>query len=159
MNSLIDFEIKVPENFSMPADVIEEQCSIIRSQTKSMVLARVVEFRPEVVRTPHEGWFTFQGNNTPFTYEFFITSKHTPNYKFRVLFLENPMVGYPVLLHIEPGIAEELKMDYQKPCKNEAEFLEILKSILNSEKLQRVVNSLYAKSLKEEAMADADLPF
>ncbi len=68
------------------------------------------------------------------TFEFFITSVATPNYKYRVMFVEYGIAFFPVYLTLDESIALELA--------NQEEFEKILEKILNSEKIEKVINNL-----------------
>lgn len=149
MNNLIDFEIKAQEHFRMPTDIIEEQCLIIKDRSESYVIAKIVEV-DGILGFTQRIKSDFQDNNALFCYEFFITSKSTPKYKFRVMYMQFGIEGFPLDLLMDPGIAGELNKKQLVSCESEIEFWEILRSILNSKKMQQVINSLYAKAKQED---------
>ena len=153
MNSLINFDIVSPEKFIMPSDIIEEQCAIIKEKSDNMVIAKIFEISDSRI---FDGLYQndFQ-DESHFIYEFIVTSVFTPNYKFRIFYMRNGIDGYPVEIILDPGIAEDISMSQSGSCDNETVFVELLKSVLNSNKMQRVVKSLYARSMK----VNDSLPF
>ena len=76
------------------------------------------------------------------TFEFFITSVATPNYKYRVMFVEYGIAFFPVYLTLDESIALELGAEESMECANQEEFEKILEKILNSEKIEKVINNL-----------------
>lgn len=95
-------------------------------------------------------------------YEFYLTSSIFPNYKFRVMFFEYGLGGYPVKIVLEQGLADEiLKKEgadyiFEVPAQNELKNLVI--SILNSEKAIRVMQGLINVSNMQEQTANPSLP-
>jgi len=78
-----------------------------------------------------------------FTFEFFITSPNIPNYKYRVLFMRYEIGFYPLLVVLDDEIAmDELINNQDVWCGNEEEFLQLLKKVLNSSKVRKVIASL-----------------
>ena len=44
----------------------------------------------------------------PLKFEFYLTSASLPNYKFRIMFFEYELGGYPVKIVLEQGLADEI---------------------------------------------------
>ena len=62
----------------------------------------------------------------------------TPNYKYRVMFVEYGIAFFPVYLTLDESIALELGAEESMECANQEE----LEKILNSEKIEKVINNL-----------------
>ena len=80
-----------------------------------------------------------------FTYEFFLTSKGTPDYKFRVLFMCYDIAGYPVTIILEEGIAAEIDIfdhGYIYHLKDQHELMDLLRKIFSSDRLMGIVAKL-----------------
>ena len=162
MNSMINFEIKEPDEFILPSDIIKAQCDAIKEKSNGHVVAKISEVSYLTISFSDDSDFDFQDSNNQFQYEFFITSIATPNYKFRVLYIKYGIEGYPLRMLIDPGIAKELSSKQLMYCDTEVAFNEKLKNILNTKKVQLVVNSLYAKAKRNDYIAkwnDDELPF
>lgn len=76
-----------------------------------------------------------------FTYEFFLTAPKLENYKFRILFFEYGISGYPLKVVLEQGIADEInateESNYIFNINTEKELETVIDNILNT---QRVVD-------------------
>lgn len=77
-----------------------------------------------------------------FTYELYLTGNHTPKYKYRFCFIENGVYPYPVKVVIDSDIAKELEIETRIICESEARYKEILIKILNSKKMNEVIEGL-----------------
>ena len=80
-----------------------------------------------------------------FTYEFFLTSKGTPDYKFRVLFMQYGITGYPVTVILEEGIADEINHSdegYTYSIQNRKKYEELLKLIFGSKRFGEILTKL-----------------
>lgn len=80
-----------------------------------------------------------------FTYEFFLTSKGTPDYKFRVLFMQYGITGYPVTVILEEGIADEINHSdagYTYYVQNRKEYEELLSRIFSSRRFGEILTKL-----------------
>ena len=77
-----------------------------------------------------------------FVYEFYLTAKVTPNYKYTVFLLYYDWRLFPVGLSIDQSIADEIKCKTEFEVKNEAEFKEVLARILSCKTITNVINNL-----------------
>lgn len=83
-----------------------------------------------------------QGDDGKFVYEFYLTSKATPHYKYRVFLLYFDARLYPVGLSIEQSIADEINCETEIEVPNEATFKEVLARILSSTTVTNVIKNL-----------------
>lgn len=77
-----------------------------------------------------------------FKYEFYIASPKAPDYKYRVMFIEHNISLYPVNIVLDQEIATEINVNEEVVCENVNEFEAILTSILNSSKIEKIINAL-----------------
>lgn len=150
--------------------IILEQCDTLEQRTKGKILAKVIEYYGPIKTYTTQGSFSALAEaskmlgeqkvdiqdslgeieNSKFTYEFYLTSIATPNYKYRVLFIEYGITFYPVSMTIDESIALEISEDQYIECQTQNVFEEKLEKILNSNKLEKVINNLLAIVKKSE---------
>lgn len=82
------------------------------------------------------------GNRGKFVYEFYLTSKATPHYKFRVFLLYFDAKLYPVGLSIEQSIADEINCKTEIELPDKEAFKSRLASILDSDTVTNVIKNL-----------------
>lgn len=152
----------------LPTKILEEQCIYLNEDTKGIVIGRVAKYSldsaeigywNEAIVNPSN--FIIQNiqsslgeicNNT-FTYEFFLTSKKTPDYKFRVMFMKYNISYYPVTVILEREIAGEIhnliNKEYALPnniytyfIPSVKDFEEVLSKIFNSKRFNQIVSKL-----------------
>jgi len=151
------------ENKKTPKAIISEQCFLLDELTKGVVIARIASYdvgngdvfgfpmiRPKGTKIQQLLGDSYTENC--FIYEFFLTSKGTPKYRYRVFFIRHGITIYPVEIFLDSSIETEIH-DVLAPfwsnpdiiiCKNEVDFIAVLQRILNSSKLEKVINSLLA---------------
>ena len=83
-----------------------------------------------------------QGDSGKFVYEFYLTAKATPHYKYRVFLLYFDARLYPVGLSIDQSIADEINCKTEIQVSNEADFKELLADILASSVVTNIVKNL-----------------
>lgn len=83
-----------------------------------------------------------QGEGSKFVYEFYLTAKATPNYKYRVFLLYFDSRLYPVGLAIEQSVADEIKCETEIEVPDEETFKNLLASILSSNTVTSVIKNL-----------------
>ena len=88
--------------------------------------------------------------NRFFTFEFFITSIATPNYKYRIMFLRYEIGYYPLAIVLDDEIAIDINENQTIICENEKSFNDMLEKIINSAKVKKVILNLYAIAIREE---------
>jgi len=124
-----------------PDEIIEAQCKYLLELTGGKIIARVSAYK------------IYEENDVPndkFVFEFYLSSLSAPYYKFRVMFISYPIEYYPVAIELDDEIAEELgttegsnRDSRFRYCDKEEEFISILPNIINSKKVNKVINSLY----------------
>lgn len=168
MSSLFEFKpdgtIKIP----LPKYIIEEQCDELGKLTDGYVIGKIdtydgpIENRgsilAEAMTASFSSGFNVQSelgeiSENQFTYEFFISSKYTPKFKYRVFFLNYGIACYPLYIILDETIAKQIGIENKIQCENESEFTTVLSQILNSKKLQSVINNLYSIN-QQEAIND-----
>ncbi len=169
MENLLEVKYNINARAEMPKKILEEQCVNLTKSTNSIVIARVSEYTGNIESYQIPGlskqlqysssqWTELLKDQTvniqsalgeigdaPFTYEFFLSSKNMPDYKFRIMFLKNGIMGYPLKIVLEEGIAEEINdsdCGYIYILQNQAQFLDLLRKILNSERVTEIVTRL-----------------
>lgn len=113
MENLLEVKYNINARAEMPKKILEEQCVNLTKSTNSIVIARVSEYTGNIESYQIPGlskqlqysssqWTELLKDQTvniqsalgeigdaPFTYEFFLSSKNMPDYKFRIMFLKN----------------------------------------------------------------------
>ena len=86
-----------------------------------------------------------------FKYEFYLTSSKLSNYKFRVMFFEYGIGGYPVRIVLEQGLANEIfkqeNAEYIFEVQTKAELEKTVTNILASNRAINVIQGLINASL------------
>lgn len=150
-----------------PRYFVQEQCKDLSEITEGKIIARISEYDGEY-RSRYQDTYTSTVNaligasgalasnkkfdvqkklgagndNENFVYEFYITSKNTAKYKYRVCFLYYSVLLYPVGISLEKSIADELEKSGEFQINSEVEFLEFLQKLLSSERVTSVINNL-----------------
>lgn len=170
-NLQFDMDAKLEE---LPKKILEEQCSYLNKETKEVVIGRVAQYLGNLgsyYTTPIASALSDDLERTLgadiskaitlkkidaqmklgevgedlFTYEFFLTSKGTPDYKFRVLFMQYGITGYPVTIILEEGIADEIDHSddgYTYYVQNRKEYEELLAMIFSSKRFGEILTKL-----------------
>lgn len=147
-----------------PADmIIQEQCDELFRITNGIIIGRVSRYDDAIHSYEVEGSFsqlakvmTFGLNETfdiqdqlgelsgkeLFTFEFYLTSKSTPDYKYRAFFIRYGLSIFPVEMVIDDDIAKEIRTDYNIICTDVVAFTKTLGEILNSDKIHDVITAL-----------------
>jgi hypothetical protein len=86
-----------------------------------------------------------------FKFEFYLTSAKLPNYKFRIMFFEYGLGGYPVKIVLEQGLADEIfkkeNAEYIFEIQTKNELEDTVTNILASKRILKVVQGLINVSL------------
>ncbi len=153
---------------TFPKKILEEQCGYLYEETEKIVIGRVAEYIGSIKVDPFQtSLFTGKKDagfvdvyskinrniqdalgemgDSQFTYEFFLTSKGTPDYKFRVFFMQYGITGYPVTIVLEEGIADEINHsdeDYTYHVQNRKEYEELLSRIFSSKRFGEILTKL-----------------
>lgn len=93
-----------------------------------------------------------------FKFEFYLTSAKLPNYKFRIMFFEYGLRGYPVKIVLEQGIADEIfkkeNADYLFEIQTKNELEDIVTNILASKRVIEVIQGLINVSLNNREKSE-----
>ena len=158
MKSLWKNEFK-PLAIDTPGDIVQFQCASIGTITNGKIIARIVEYSEPIKSYTKKSPFfadididdlvvNIQDNlgevsGGEFTFEFYITSVATPNYKYRIMFIQYGLSLYPVTIVLDETIAKELRLKKQQIiCSDQEEFENKLTAIINSKKVGCVISSL-----------------
>lgn len=146
-----------------PVEIVQKQCGYLSDMTRERVIARITEYEGDLDRlnimlslqekvemdAGYSNIINYDVQNLlgdigqeESIYEFYLTSKRTPKYKFRAFFMYHGIMLYPVTLVIEEGIAQEIDRTEFFLAEDEDMLLEILEKILSSERIATVVNNL-----------------
>ncbi len=86
-------------------------------------------------------------------YEFYLTASQLKNYKYRILFLEYGINGYPVEVVLEQGIADEINAeensDYIYEIKDKEGLECFAYQVINSKKIQTIIQELITLSQRK----------
>ena len=152
-------------NVVKPKEILDEQGKTLLELTGGKILARAEEYDGPTrsyksaglmagISVLGEKEYNVQDDlgeidGSKFTYEFYITSIATPNFKYRVMFVEHDITFYPLTITLDESIAKELVCKQYISCDSEDEFLESLSGILNSDKIESVINALLSIKTEE----------
>jgi len=167
MKNLWNKEFEAIKDSSTPDEIIKAQCTILAKMTNDKIVARVSSysgaFRPYTTKSLFEPISSMMEaklvdiqkdlgsvSEGGFTFEFFITSTATPNYKYRVLFLRYEIPFYPCFMILDEAIGTELGIGQSFKCDTQEDFENKLGQILGSKKIENVVGALLAIVKKEE---------
>lgn len=144
-------------------DILSEQCDAINKMTDGIIIGRISKYdgpidsysiaytsvlAEAISKNIMAESFNVQDQlgeiprQSYFTYEFFITSRDTPDYKYRVLFLQYGLGMYPVKVVLDDDIAKEIAINETEIIENPENFLDYITKILNSDKVTSVIISL-----------------
>lgn len=166
LNEEYDFSY---ENLETPDLVLAEVCTQLNNITKSFVqgnvrvyegpiesydqlsaMASIAASISSVTRMDIQNKLGEIGTGTITKLEFFLSATQIPDYKYRVLFLEYGITGYPVKVVLEQGIADELNGEedsgYIYEVDTKENFENLIVRILNSTKLNRIIQDLITVS-------------
>ena len=156
MSNLWKKEFKAQE-IQTPKEILDEQCNELSKITSGKIIAKTevydgptYSYTTDLTSTISritEQTYNVQSDlgeikNRDFKYEFFITSKITPSFKYRVMFFQYGITFYPVDITLDETIANEISTDEYITCNSSEEFTEYLCKILNSKKLENVITAL-----------------
>ena len=148
------------EIYTPPEKFVEKACEDLIELTKGNVIARVDEYKGSALNSLIQTMGNFLltitddaqrnlgdiGNVSEIYkyYQLYLTSPHTPNYKFGIMFFGYVLGQYPIKIVLDDGIGENLS------CSTEDEFTEALIKIINSQKVQKVVRALNTLAQEKE---------
>ncbi len=173
MSQLFNLNLNNTSVHKSAKEIIEEQCEFLAEQTQNWIAGKVQDYSGSIENHTRPGnrspmkaltllWQdeddeevdiqTQLGelSNSVFTYDFYITSRNTPNYKYRVMFFRYGIGLYPTKIVLDEDISKQLGSDAENPCKTQDEFEQRLTQIMNSAKFQEVIQNLYTHNKKIE---------
>ncbi|MBU5256839.1 hypothetical protein [Tissierella praeacuta] len=136
------------ETLSTPQKILNEQASYLNSATKNQVLATLVKSDPVPV--------FMEERNSDFKFDFILTSPRIRGYKYKVFKLFHDVQIYPLYIKVEESIVEEIGESLIEITRNDSNdndfceyeildeetFLNVLRMILSSKTIMRVITSL-----------------
>ncbi len=134
-------DLATPSGRKAPATILREAGAQLGQRTKNLVLGRVV---PEP--KPSEGGPVPMGERAGprFRYAFLLVAPALDFYEFKLFTIEHGMNLYPVHLRPEGGRAA------RRIAHKEADFMNLLKRVFESDDTRRVINSLLEQSQSVE---------
>lgn len=149
-----------PTEVESPKKILNAQGQYLSEITNGLIIAKVSEYDGKIHSGTIPGLSSLALNLSDreydvqndlgdiqegsFKYEFYIASPKAPDYKYRVMFIEHTISLYPVNIVLDQEIATEIGVNEESFCENVNEFEAILTSILNSAKIEKIVNALLA---------------
>lgn len=146
---------------NFPNDIAIEYCNQLYELTNKLVIAKVEKYEkniedmntiaplanlanvtPLLRTTKVEEYLGEISGSDRFTYELYLTGSNTPKYKYRFGFIENGVYPYPVRVIVDSDIAKELNIETRITCESEVIYKEMLIKILNSKKMNEVIEGL-----------------
>ena len=166
MKSLWENNFK-PMATDTPKDIVQYQCSSLNEITEGVIVARINEYSEPIFSYRQEnpiiaaiGAFNEKEVNVQdslgeiadsgFSFEFHISSVATPNYKYRILFLQYGTEGYPATIVMDEAIAQELELGHEVSCSDQEDFESVLARIINSKKVEAVISALLGNAIKAQ---------
>ena len=144
-----------------PNEIAIEYCNQLYELTNKMVIAKVEKYEKNIYdmdiaapiaklagvstwlrSTKADEYLGEISGSDRFTYELYLTGSNTPKYKYRFCFIENGVYPYPVKIIVDSDIAKELESETRINCESEIIYKEILIKILNSKKMNEVIEGL-----------------
>jgi len=169
LRNLWDKKFEAAKDAITPEDIVSAQCRYLEDMTHGSIIARVSSYYGDIPSFYNESGSRDTAmklkllyteihaekqdglRGAPddgFTFEFFITSVSTPNYKYRVFFIRYGIPFYPVSIILDEAIASELGFEQSFNCDSQEIFESILSQILGSKKVESVISALLAIAVK-----------
>lgn len=154
------WRVQTEKKIRTPHDIISEQCKYLSEMTDGKVIARIAPYDGDYrsyskldpiiskwLNADRENNFDVQNilgdRQSKFVYEFYITAKAAPKYKYRIMFLAFGISVYPVEVSLEKSIADEIGMNKSEfLLSTEEEFANLVGKVLSSERISAVVSNL-----------------
>ncbi len=140
MKNLWPEEFK-PKEIKSVKLILDEQSNLLPKITGDMVYAKVKTMGvSEAYRTDHAN---------DFSYSFYLLAKFLEEYSFKVLDFSHPVTMYPVKVTLDELIADEIQCNREIEINDENEFISILGTVLNSDRIKDVVGSIIRLSSEQ----------
>ncbi|MDU7927966.1 MAG: hypothetical protein E7J35_05365 [Veillonella sp.] len=144
-----------PKVIQTPSAILNEIADELSTITNKFVYVEVKQFKENIY---DEFGFVIAGYK--FSFSFTIKSKYMDNYSFNAFSIHHDIISYPVTIKIdsviENSIIEEIRSFYNPNgegeliVESEDEFKNLIKIILQSNKLREIINMLYSISKEYE---------
>jgi hypothetical protein len=128
------------QKIKTPKEVLEEQGKILPKLTNGYVYSTI---------DPSTLFNTDFTINTKydFTYDFNIKGRDVENYKFKLFTIGHTISIYPIRMRLDPEIRKEIGLkNLDVIIDNNNDFVNILREILNSDRLKYVIASIISLS-------------
>ena len=132
-----------PKRIETPNSILETAIKQLKIISNKVVYAELNELKI----TPFDLIKSYK-----FNFDFSIKSKYLESYSFRAFSVHYDIIAYPLNLKIDSSIKEDIKdklIEFKKDITsniiiidNENEFIEILKTILQSKRMEEIINTL-----------------
>lgn len=153
------WRVQTEKKIHTPHDIISEQCKYLFEMTDGKVIARISPYKGIIKVILDQMDWNWQGvfeqdngfdvqnilgdQQSKFIYEFYITAKAAPKYKYRIMFVAFGISVYPVEVSLEKSIADEIGMDKSEfTLSSEEEVINLVGKVLGSERISAVVSNL-----------------
>jgi hypothetical protein len=128
------------QRIKTPKEILEEQSKILPKLTNDSVYATI---DPSTVFNDD---FTIN-TKYDFTYDFIIRGKYLQDYKFKLFTIGHTISIYPVRMRLDTEIRKEIGLkNLDVIIDNSNGFVNILREILNSDRLKYVIASIIGLS-------------
>ncbi|MDM8553558.1 hypothetical protein QUF75_02375 [Desulfococcaceae bacterium HSG7] len=132
------------ERIKTPVMILREQASLLGEKSGNLVQGEVVG-----------------DNNNPknLIYYFYVVAPTLGNYRYQLFALEHETITYPLKIHVEELILDEIRTDVKTDSKtdnfmeyeiihvdNEAGLIETLKAIFRSNRTRRIITALMSQA-------------
>ncbi|MET3698386.1 hypothetical protein SAMN05877753_10926 [Bacillus oleivorans] len=122
---------------SMPQGILKEQGDLFEKKTDGKLLLKTSTRSLTIKADERYGLAT----------NFEIVAPYLDGYSYTLFTMYSmPETDYPVAITLNSTKVDDVFIDFDFECNNEAEFLNVLGTILGSEDTTKVVKNLYSKS-------------
>ncbi len=152
-----------PIDVEAPNKVLNQQGEYLNDATDGLIIAKATEYDGDIhsrtilgisslaITNISDRKFNVQDElgdiqENKFKFEFYIASPKAPDYKYRVMFFEYNISLYPVNIVLDEEIANEINAEEEISCETIDDFKVLLTSVLNSSKIEKVINALLSIS-------------
>lgn len=155
------WKVSSSKSMKSPYAYVKQQCNYLGKVTENKLVGRIKEYYGEyksfnslknsssLYANPFQmidDKFDVQDelgdNDSQFVYEFYITLRNSPNYKYRIFFVAYGISIYPTFISLEKSIADELKCETEFYIDNEEQFKAFLKAVLCTDRISFVISNL-----------------
>ncbi|MEJ1355709.1 MAG: hypothetical protein RPU39_13610 [Candidatus Sedimenticola sp. (ex Thyasira tokunagai)] len=123
-----------PSKVNAPKKILEEQSALLPQLTGDMVYAKVKNMDAvDAIMKDH---------SNDFSYSYYLHGKFLKKYSFKAFDFSHSITMYPVRISIDEHIASELGAEQVSQAENEDEFVRIIESVFNSERIKNIIGSI-----------------